>query len=173
VQLLPFDKKWSDFRMCAWSTSFLKNSEDSALLKVSSIQDENCAIAEYFADLNETYLPPRPVKSTVSTQIAENETLLPTTESKNSTNDSNTPDIQGVAESDCIVVTYSHFLPRQELCPEKKFLLEPHTTKVIGSTYLESQIRRVNPQLHIVSLISPFRATCQRLLTYHFHGVTL
>lgn len=30
------------------------------------------------------------------------------------------------------VISFSHFLPRQELCPEKRFLIEPLLTKVIG-----------------------------------------
>lgn len=29
-----------------------------------------------------------------------------------------------------IVVSFSHFVPRQELCPEKRFLSEPMLTKV-------------------------------------------
>jgi len=32
--------------------------------------------------------------------------------------------------SSTVVISFSHFLPRQELCPEKRFLIEPNLTKV-------------------------------------------
>jgi hypothetical protein len=38
------------------------------------------------------------------------------------------------------VISYSHFLPRQELCPEKRFLIEPMLSKVIGSDYLRRHV---------------------------------
>jgi hypothetical protein len=47
------------------------------------------------------------------------------------------------------IVSFSHFVPRQELMPEKRFLLEPHLTKVIGSDFLEEQIRRIQPDIHL------------------------
>ena len=47
------------------------------------------------------------------------------------------------------VISFSHFVPRQELMPEKRFLLEPHLTKVIGSDPLEEQIRRLQPHIHL------------------------
>ena len=50
---------------------------------------------------------------------------------------------------DDTVLSFSHFVPRMELCPEKRFLLEPHLAKVIGSDALETQIRQLNPQLHM------------------------
>ncbi len=47
------------------------------------------------------------------------------------------------------VISFSHFVPRQELMPEKRFLIEPHLTKVIGSDPLEQQIRRLQPHVHL------------------------
>ena len=47
------------------------------------------------------------------------------------------------------VISFSHYLPRQELCPEKRFLLEPLLSRVIGSVPLENQIRRLRPNLHL------------------------
>lgn len=47
------------------------------------------------------------------------------------------------------IISFSHFLPRQELCPEKRFLTEPLLTRVIGSDPLEAQIRRLKPHLHL------------------------
>ena len=127
-KLLPFDKKWSDFRMCAWSSSYLfpeRTSQD--LIQPSTISSTSTDLAQFFARMNDPFLATANKKSRIS--------------------DSDSPD-----QKDEVVVTYSHFLPRQELCPEKIFLLEPHMTKVIGSNYLEQQIRQIEPQLHIVSI---------------------
>lgn len=38
------------------------------------------------------------------------------------------------------LITVSHFLPLQALCPEKRFLLTPELTKVIGSGALARQV---------------------------------
>jgi hypothetical protein len=47
------------------------------------------------------------------------------------------------------IISFSHFVPRQELCPEKRFLIEPLLSRVIGSNFLEAQIRKIRPTLHI------------------------
>jgi Icc-related predicted phosphoesterase len=52
-------------------------------------------------------------------------------------------------EDKVCVISFSHFLPRQELCPEKRFLIEPSLTKVIGSTPLRRQVDELRPSLHI------------------------
>ena len=49
-----------------------------------------------------------------------------------------------------MLISFSHFVPRQELVPEKRYIMEPHLHKVIGSDILETQIRTLQPQLHIV-----------------------
>jgi hypothetical protein len=99
--------------------------EETGLLKITTIDDDSTVLAEYFSSLNESFLPPL------------QEDNLPS------------PPAPRVDGEEAIVVTFSHYLPRQELCPEKKYLLEPNMTKVIGSQFLEAQIRRVKPQLHI------------------------
>jgi hypothetical protein len=48
------------------------------------------------------------------------------------------------------VISFSHFLPRQELLLEKRFLLEPQLTKVAGSSILERQVRALKSNLHLV-----------------------
>ncbi len=48
------------------------------------------------------------------------------------------------------VITFSHFVPRIELVPEKRFLIDPNLMKVIGSEPLERQIRQVKPDIHLV-----------------------
>jgi hypothetical protein len=52
-------------------------------------------------------------------------------------------------QSNDTIISYSHYLPRQELSPEKRFLIEPLLSQVIGSDIIESQIRRLQPDLHV------------------------
>ncbi|KAJ6861821.1 hypothetical protein NC651_037777 [Populus alba x Populus x berolinensis] len=42
------------------------------------------------------------------------------------------------------IITFSHFLPRQELCPEKRMLFYPNLPKIIGSDFLEVRIRSIH-----------------------------
>ncbi|CAN0426697.1 unnamed protein product [Pylaiella littoralis] len=53
------------------------------------------------------------------------------------------------AEASTNVISFSHFVPRQELCPEKRLLWDPQLTKVIGSAPLERQIRELGSDVHI------------------------
>lgn len=47
------------------------------------------------------------------------------------------------------VISYSHFLPRQDLLPEKRFLFYSFLHKVSGSHVLEGQVRRFRPDVHV------------------------
>ncbi|ONI09583.1 hypothetical protein PRUPE_5G246200 [Prunus persica] len=42
------------------------------------------------------------------------------------------------------IITFSHFVPRQELCPEKRMLFYPKLPKIIGSDCLEFRIRSIH-----------------------------
>ncbi|XP_022994628.1 uncharacterized protein LOC111490283 [Cucurbita maxima] len=42
------------------------------------------------------------------------------------------------------IITFSHFVPRLELCPEKRMLFYPKLPKIIGSDYLEDRIRSIH-----------------------------
>lgn len=42
------------------------------------------------------------------------------------------------------VISFSHFLPRQELCPEKRMLFYPNLPKIIGSDFLETRVRSIH-----------------------------
>ncbi|KAE9588320.1 putative metallo-dependent phosphatase [Lupinus albus] len=42
------------------------------------------------------------------------------------------------------IITFSHFVPRQELCPEKRMLFYPKLPKIIGSDSLEDRIRSIH-----------------------------
>lgn len=48
-----------------------------------------------------------------------------------------------------VVVTMSHFAPRLELLPEKRFLIDPHIPKVSGSRRIETQLRRLGAAVHV------------------------
>jgi len=47
------------------------------------------------------------------------------------------------------VVTFSHFLPRLELCPEKRFLFFPNLVKAVGSTHLGTRVSALRPDIHV------------------------
>lgn len=48
-------------------------------------------------------------------------------------------------QSECSqIITFSHFLPRQELCPEKRMLFYPNLPKIIGSDFLEVRLRSIH-----------------------------
>lgn len=46
------------------------------------------------------------------------------------------------------LVTFSHFLPRQELLPEKRFLFVPELPKASGSSYLGKRVASLKPAVH-------------------------
>merc|ERR1712146_650284 len=47
------------------------------------------------------------------------------------------------------VISFSHFVPHKELLPEKRFLLDSHLPKVVGSDVLGAQLKKLQPNLHI------------------------
>jgi hypothetical protein len=47
------------------------------------------------------------------------------------------------------VVTFSHFLPRLELCPEKRFLFFPNLPQAVGSTFLGERVAALRPSMHV------------------------
>eukprot|EP00897_Mesotaenium_endlicherianum_P004069 jgi/Mesen1/3690/ME000202S02780 len=51
------------------------------------------------------------------------------------------------ADADCQVISFSHFLPRIELCPEKRMLFYPNLPKVVGSNWLEARVRALHGPL--------------------------
>lgn len=46
------------------------------------------------------------------------------------------------------VVSFSHFLPRIELLPEKRYLYLPTLTKAVGSRFLGDRVRALQPDAH-------------------------
>ena len=47
------------------------------------------------------------------------------------------------------VISFSHFLPRIELNPEKRFLYLPTLSKAVGSDYLKRRVAQLRPDLHV------------------------
>lgn len=47
------------------------------------------------------------------------------------------------------LLTFSHFLPRIELVPEKRFLFQPSLHAACGSTLVESRVRSLGSRLHV------------------------
>ena len=47
------------------------------------------------------------------------------------------------------VISFSHFLPRPELLPEKRLLFFPPVAKAVGSNYLRARVARLKPDLHL------------------------
>lgn len=53
-------------------------------------------------------------------------------------------------ETTADILSFSHFLPRLELCPEKRMLFYPNLPKAVGSRFLQQRIQRLSaPQEHI------------------------
>lgn len=47
------------------------------------------------------------------------------------------------------LVTFSHFLPRIELCPEKRYLRYPDLMKAVGSVSLGRRVQALRPDVHV------------------------
>jgi hypothetical protein len=47
------------------------------------------------------------------------------------------------------VISFSHFLPRLELCPEKRFLHYQHLPKAVGSHALGERVAALRPDVHV------------------------
>mmetsp|Transcript_116101 Transcript_116101/g.300981 ORF Transcript_116101/g.300981 Transcript_116101/m.300981 type:complete len:487 (-) Transcript_116101:29-1489(-) len=47
------------------------------------------------------------------------------------------------------VITFSHFLPRVQLMPEKRFLFQPNLSKIVGSDFIRRRIDGLQPDVHV------------------------
>lgn len=48
-----------------------------------------------------------------------------------------------------VIITFSHFLPLQELLPEKRMLFQPNLAKAVGSQLLAKRVQQLKPAAHI------------------------
>uniref|UniRef100_A0A7S1SD66 Calcineurin-like phosphoesterase domain-containing protein n=1 Tax=Alexandrium catenella TaxID=2925 RepID=A0A7S1SD66_ALECA len=53
------------------------------------------------------------------------------------------------AQAKTRMITYSHFVPRLQLNPEKRFLFYPNINKAIGSRALEKRVNSLRPDVHV------------------------
>ena len=126
-------KKWHSIKACGSPLTNAESLDSTELFRNGSYQDQDqdfTRVAASFAYLNEAYLP------------GDGESCR--YEGKSSSHPTNL-----IAADGDTVITFSHFLPRQELLPEKRFLVEPFLSSVVGSVFLENQIRRLMPDLHL------------------------
>jgi hypothetical protein len=72
-----------------------------------STTTDSTALADLFAAMNAPYLARDPLLADPAARREE-----------------------GEGEGPVVVISFSHFLPSQELCPEKRFLIEPNLPKV-------------------------------------------
>ena len=86
----------------------------------------NASIAEFFDGLNDIML-----------DFEHNNVDDDDNNNNNNNNNSNNMEI----------ITFSHFLPRIELIPEKRYMSLPTLASFVGSTYLEQRLRRIGKQL--------------------------
>ena len=129
VELVPFDMVWMDFRQCQWPGSMVAHSD------FASVTTNSTALASFFASINEVFLP---------TEAPDGD--LQKADDISIPNGSYTPS----DDDNAIIISFSHFVPRVELIPERRFILEPKLASVSGSNVLEAQIRRLKPDIHIV-----------------------
>ncbi|KAL5749398.1 hypothetical protein ACOSP7_024001 [Xanthoceras sorbifolium] len=59
-------------------------------------------------------------------------------------NEKNKDAIKEIQRTCSQIITFSHFVPRQELCPEKRMLFYPNLPKIIGSDSLEVRVRSIH-----------------------------
>lgn len=64
-------------------------------------------------------------------------------------NDDVLPSVTADADADEPLITFSHFLPRVELLPEKRFLTLPPLAKASGSAFLAARVAQLRPAMHV------------------------
>eukprot|EP00439_Symbiodinium_sp_Y106_P045547 s1896_g5.t2 len=111
---------WMDFRLLKWPQLLI----DEVVRREGDFKfgkdGTSTAISEIFAEMNQPLLE-------AIEAMKQNES----------------------GDSDTVVISFSHYLPRQELFPEKRFLVDSTLAKVSGSFALERQVRQLRPELHI------------------------
>lgn len=131
---VPFARKWGDYSMCTWPGDILSHDE--------FIQNPvtSTTLAETFAKLNEPFLHPPPYRNKAAfascgadvTGVADVTVVIEGQQDNTDSNGGRQYFGSPIAKSTDTIISYSHYLPRLELCPEKRFLTEPLLSKVIG-----------------------------------------
>ena len=124
---IPFEDKWVDFHLCKWPSS-IESHEEITCLKSNSQK-----LAKYFSSFNESWLE-RFINN--NDDEKEKEKSILTTTSDDSTR-----------KDDMEIISFSHFVPLQELIP--KYLFHDELRKVAGSNPLKEQIYLLKPNTHV------------------------
>jgi len=119
--VVPFEDKWVDFHLCKWPTNIDTHDE------ITSLKSSTNKLATYFASFNELWL---------ERFINGEEDLVPETITLPDSNKENME-----------IISFSHFVPLQELIPT--YLFHDELRKVSGSNPLKNQIHRLKPNTHV------------------------
>lgn len=154
----PFTERWSDFAACKWPIDMVSHSE------FASTSSSSVALAEAFAKVNEEFLgeiskDSRQTLHDATSRQQDNDEdddenginlTWKSVKGNQSTAACTTPSATGKMTQTCdTVISFSHFLPRIECIPEKRFIADPQLARVSGSNFLEMQIRKLQPHLHM------------------------
>lgn len=138
-EAMPFARKWGDFSMCTWPRELV--SHEAFCSTNNDPTKDSTVLAEAWASVNEPFLPPIEQYRGKGGDGEEQD-------DGDHAGDDPPRSVPDLGPNDTII-SFSHFLPRQELAPEKRFLLEPLLSRVVGSDPLEAQVRRLLPHVHL------------------------
>ena len=134
----PFSMKWMDFRRCVWPNTTVSGMDFITVLpdneKSSMASSAAPSLNSMFAKLNEPF---------IAKHVSDRKNI----EILNKSRENGVDGAEIISKTP--MITFSHFLPRQECCIEKRFLSEQHLMKVIGAQELDKQIRTLQSDLHI------------------------
>lgn len=138
-------ENWSDFAFCRWPSALVSSP------RVVDLKVNDESLATYFGHFNSAFIEKYADNADKLTDTIQNNSDGSSEHNKpNSIDmDTNSSSTFNIDPRSDFVLTFSHFVPRQELTPEKRFLLEADLTKVIGSNLLGSQIRSISPDVHL------------------------
>ena len=164
-KVAPFNRRWGDFSLCSWPTDVIHHDDFINNVKTNTV------LAEAFAKLNEKFLYPPAIllhendqsnhihdhdddhhyDSTADNGCNEKMEQLSSQSSPTTPTTHHNPIFRSpiAHHPDDFIISFSHFLPRIECCPEKRFLIDPALSTVIGSDPLGTQVTRLQPDIHL------------------------
>ena len=139
VSIPPPDKVMTDYRLCKWPK--LDQWKKEMTIKIGSNSNNSSSItstsaSEGKSSMSDDYYISKAIDA-LNDEDGKFEQFLDNVK-------------RAKAEGkDVTVITFSHFLPRIELIPEKRFLLYPKLTQAVGSNILNERLERVSSILHL------------------------